>query len=415
MSDIQQKWKRNFGIIWAGQFMSLISSSLVNFAVIIWLSIETGSAEVLAYAAIAALLPQSIIGLFAGVFVDRWDRRKTMIFADSFIACCTLIIAFLFHYGNVAYWLIYILLAFRSAGSAFHMPAMQAAIPMLAPKSELLRVAGINQVIQSVSNIAGPALGALAIGFIDIAYVMYIDIIGAIFAIVSLLLVKIPHPKQTKPTSKGIRQLAADIRLGIRAITSNSGISFLFLFSILATICIMPIAVLFPLMTLEHYNGDAFHMSIVEGSWGVGMLIGGGVLGVLKLKTNKVILINYTYVLMGLAFAISGILPAWAFWIFVCLTTLSGVAGSVYNACFTTIIQQNIDPLLLGRVFSMFFSISLLPSLIGLLGTGFLADTIGINVTFIILGTAIIIIGIWSFFSKSMLSLGHQSKLERES
>lgn len=411
MSENQLKWKRTFGIIWAGQFMSLISSSLVNFAIIIWLSIETGSAEVLAYAAIAALLPQSIIGLFAGVYVDRWDRRKTMILADSFIACCTLIIALLFQYGNVSYWLIYTLLAFRSAGSAFHMPAMQAAIPLLAPKSELLRVAGINQIIQSVSNIAGPALGALAIGFMDIAYVMYIDIIGAVLAIVSLLLVRIPHPEQTTPTSKGVRQLVADIRLGIRAITSNPGIAKLFLFSILVTICIMPLAVLFPLMTLEHYNGDAFHMSVIEGSWGVGMLIGGGVLGILKLKTNKIILINCTYVLMGLAFAISGVLPAWAFWVFVFLTTLSGVAGSIYNACFTTIIQQNIDPLLLGRVFSMFFSISLLPSLIGLLGTGFLADNVGINITFIILGTFIIVIGICSFFSRAMLPLGYQGEL----
>ena len=411
MSAVKNTWKRNFGIIWAGQFMSLISSSLVNFAIIIWLSVETGSAEVLAYAAIAALLPQSIIGLFSGVFVDRWDRRKTMILSDAFIACCTLIIALLFHYGNAALWLVYTLLAFRSAGSAFHMPAMQAAIPMLAPKSELLRVAGINQIIQSVSNIAGPALGALAIGLMDIAFVMYIDIIGAVFAIVSLLLVQVPHPKQTDSTTIETRQLVVDMLMGLQAITSDKGISLLFLFSILATICIMPIAVLFPLMTLEHYNGEPFHMSVVEASWGVGMLIGGGILGILKLKTNKVTLINYTYVLMGFAFAISGLLPSWAFWIFVLLTTLSGVAGSVYNACFTAIIQENIDPLLLGRVFAMFFSISLLPSLVGLLGTGFLADTVGINITFIILGAAIILIGIFSFFSKVMLPLGYHNNL----
>ncbi|WP_417361787.1 MFS transporter [Galbibacter sp.] len=411
MPEIQSEWKRTFGIIWTGQFLSLISSSLVNFAIIIWLSIETGSAEVLAYAAIAALLPQSIIGLFVGVYVDRWDRRKTMIFADSFIAFCTLIIALLFHFGNVAYWLIYVLLAFRSAGSAFHMPAMQAAIPMLTPKSELLRVAGINQIIQSISNIAGPALGALAIGLMDIAYVMYIDIIGAVFAIVSLLLVKIPHPSPTIPTSKGFGQLTSEIRLGVRAITSNSGIAFLFLFSTLATFCIMPIAVLFPLMTLEHFSGDAFQMSIVEANWGIGMLIGGSVLGIFKLKTNRVTLINSSYVIMGLAFAISGILPNWAFWIFACLTALSGIAGAIYNACFTSIIQQNIDPFLLGRVFSMFFSITLLPALIGLLATGFLADTIGINITFIILGIAVVMIGIWSFFNKEMLTLGHQSEL----
>src|SRR5690606_13812396 len=142
-------WKRTFSIIWAGQFMSLLSSSLVNFAVIIWLSLETGSAEVLAYAAIAALLPQYVLGLFGGEFIDRGDRKKPMIVADGFIAVCTFAIALLFYSGQVELWYIYLLLGLRSVGSAFHMPAMQASVPLLAPESELLRIAGINQVIQS--------------------------------------------------------------------------------------------------------------------------------------------------------------------------------------------------------------------------------------------------------------------------
>src|SRR5690606_19244970 len=90
--SFSDNWKRTFLIIWTGQFLSLLSSSLVNFAIIIWLSLETGSAEVLAFAAMAALLPQSLIGSFAGVYIDRWDRKRTMIMADSFIALCTLLI-----------------------------------------------------------------------------------------------------------------------------------------------------------------------------------------------------------------------------------------------------------------------------------------------------------------------------------
>lgn len=406
MALTEQNWKKTFGIIWAGQFMSLLSSSLVNFAIIIWLSIETGSAEVLAYAAIAGLLPQSIIGLFAGVYIDRWDRKKTMIFADAFIAVCTLMIASLFYFGEVEFWYIYLLLAFRSVGSAFHMPAMQASIPMLAPKSELLRVAGINQVIQSVSNIAGPALGALAIGLLDIGYVMLIDIIGAIFAIISLLFVKIPNPEKAEQANKGLKQVVFEVKAGIRTVTSHRGLALLFLFSIVVTFCIMPVAVLFPLLTLNHFGGDAFQMSIVEAIWGVGMLLGGAVLGALNLKNNKVTLINWTYIILGLAFSASGLLPGWAFWIFVVLTALSGIAASVYNACFTAIIQDKIDPAALGRVFSMFFSLSILPSLIGLMGTGFLADSIGINNTFVILGGVIIVIGIVAFLTPEMTRLG---------
>ncbi len=390
--------------------MSLLSSSLVNFAVIIWLSLETGSAEVLAYAAIAALLPQSALGLFAGVFIDRWDRKKTMIIADGFIAFCTLGISLLFYFGQVELWYIYLLLALRSVGSAFHMPAMQASVPLLAPESELLRIAGINQVIQSVSTIAGPALGALVIGLMDIGYVLLIDIVGAVLAIISLLFVTIPNPEQAaEQQGGGIRRVLADIVVGIRAVTSNRGLALLFLFSIVATFCLMPVAVLFPLMTLQHFGGNAFQMSIIEAVWGVGMLAGGGLLGALKLRTNKVVLINWMYIILGASLAGSGLLPPWGFVLFVALTTVGGITGAIYNASFTAIIQEKIDPALLGRVFSMFFSISLLPSILGLLGTGFLADTIGISQTFVILGSAIAAVGILASFVPEVIRLGAPS------
>ena len=79
----KKNWVKTYLFIWAGQFVSLLTSSAVNFAVVIWLSMEFKSAEILAYSAIAALLPQAIIGPFAGVYIDRWNRKKVMIFAMS--------------------------------------------------------------------------------------------------------------------------------------------------------------------------------------------------------------------------------------------------------------------------------------------------------------------------------------------
>jgi DHA3 family macrolide efflux protein-like MFS transporter len=93
------------------------------------------------------------------------EQKITMMLADSFVAVCTLIMSVCFYLGYESLTMIFIVLSLRSIGSAFHMPAMQAAIPMIAPKSELLRIAGVNQIIQSVSGIAGPALGALSISF----------------------------------------------------------------------------------------------------------------------------------------------------------------------------------------------------------------------------------------------------------
>lgn len=163
-----ETWKKTFAIIWSGQLASILSSEVVAYSIIFWMSLETGSAEVLAIAAIASILPQSLLGLFVGVYVDRWDRKRTMILADSFIALCTLALAILFRAGVAEMWHIYILLACRSAGSAFHMPAMQASVPLLAPQSQLTRIAGINQIIASLSSIAGPALGALLINLTSI-------------------------------------------------------------------------------------------------------------------------------------------------------------------------------------------------------------------------------------------------------
>lgn len=402
---MDKNWKKKFIILWIGQFISLISSSAVNFAIIIWLSLKTGSAEVLAFAAIAALLPQALIGPFAGVYIDRWDRKKTMIFADGFVALCTLFMSVSFYLGYESMLLIYVMLGLRSVGSAFHMPAMQASVPLLAPQSELLRIAGINQIIQSVSGIAGPALGAFAIGMLSIGNVLLLDIFGALFAIISLLFIYIPNPEKTERTKTTFLHIWNDMKSAFYEITRNKGLWYLFLYSIIGLFCIMPVAVLFPLLTINHFKGDKLEISIIEVIWGVGMLIGGGLLGIWKPRIQKVIIINLMHIVIGVTFAWSGWLSAAQFIVFVILTAVGGIAASLYNASFTTIIQEEVQQNMLGRVFSLYYSFSVLPSIIGLLFTGFIADGIGINYTFIILGLLIIVVGICSFFTPALMKL----------
>lgn len=393
-------WKRVFAIIWTGQFFSILTSSIVNFAIILWLSFETKSAEVLAFAAIAAMLPQSVLGLFAGIYIDRWKRKRVMIMADSFIAFCTLILAVLFYLDVAKIGHIYILLALRSVGSAFHMPAMQASVPLLAPKSELIRIAGINQIIQSACNIAGPALAALFISFIEMTNILLLDVIGAVLACTSLLFVKIPDPDNTERTQKV--HLLKEAKEALTEVRAQSGLSWLFVLSIIATFFIMPVSVLFPLMTLDHYSGNAFQISLVEAAWGIGALLGGAFLGMKKFKLNEISLINWMYILLGLTFGLSGILPVSGYPLFVGLTAIGGISGSLYMASFTTVVQTRINPVVMGRVFSFYMSISLLPSMVGLLSTGFLADNIGIGNTFIIGGALVGIIGVISFFVPSI-------------
>ncbi len=402
---LQGNWKKVFAIIWAGQFLSILSSTIVNFAIILWLSIQTGSAEILAYAATAGLLPQTLIGPFSGVFVDRWNRKAVMIAADSFIALCTLLLALLFWLNIAELWHIFILLALRSVGSAFHMPAMQASIPLIAPESQLARIAGIDQMIFSIGSIAGPALGALFISIWKMEYVLLIDVVGALLACTSLLFVFIPNPQKD---SKKVKNILQEMKEGFVAITEKRGLKWIFFFSIIVLFFIMPVSVLFPLITLQLFDGNAFQVSIIEIVWGVGMLLGGAIMGAKIYKINKVTLVNSMYILLGLSFLFSGILPKSGFVIFAILTTIGGIAGAVYNSAFTAIVQTKIDASMLGRVFSLFFTLSLIPSLIGLIGIGFFADNLGLKHSLIFCGSCIVLIGIIAFQIKSVMQVGKE-------
>ncbi len=398
-------WRKTFGIIWTGQFFSLLTSSLVNFAIVIWLSLRTGSAEILAWATIAALFPQTVLGPFSGVLIDRWDRKLVMMLSDSFIAFCTLILAVLFWLDIAQIWHIFLVLIVRSVGSAFHMPSMQASVPMLAPADQLTRIAGINQIISSVSMIAGPALGAMFIAMWDIEYVLMFDVGGALIAVGSLFFVDIPNPEKTNGKAANI---LVEMRDGFMVILGNRGLGWVFLFAVLVSIFLMPVSVLFPLMTFQYFNGTEFQAGLVEAIWSVGALFGGIIMGARVYKVNRVGLVNWMYVVCGATFLLSGLLSSDGYFWFAVLTALAGVSGAVQQASFTGIIQTNVDSSSLGRVFSMYYTLSLLPAMVGLIGIGFFADGLGLTTSFIMCGAIIMVIGLIAFFVPSAMKLDRQ-------
>jgi len=387
--------------------MSILTSITVNFAVILWITFETDSAEMLAYAAVAAMLPQALLGPVSGVFIDRWNRKRTMIIADSFIAFCTLILAVLFWLEIAQMWHIFVLLALRSVGAAFHAPAMQASVPLIAPKDQLTRVAGINQMINSVGNIAGPALGALLIINFKMQYVLMIDIVGAAFACISLLFVTIPNPEKSVGKVRGIFR---EMKEGAMTVLKNRGLSWVFLFSVLVTLFLMPVSVLFPLMTTQHFGGGEYQVSVIEIAWGVGALVGGAIMGAKVYNVNKVILLSISYFACGISFVIPGLLSPGAFGWFVAMTAFGGITGAVYNSAFTAIVQTNVEPGALGRVFSMFYTFSLIPSMLGLIGIGFFADSLGVANSFIVCGALIILIAFLSLLPRSAIRVDSKRK-----
>lgn len=215
-----------FFVIWTGQAFSLFGSELVQFALVWWLTERTGSATVLAFATMMALLPQVFLSPFAGALVDRWPRRRVMIVADGVIALATVVLAILFRLGLVRIWHVYAVMFVRSAGGAFHWPAMQASTPLMVPEKHLSRVAGLNQALYGAAGIATPPLGALFLRLLPIHAILSIDVGTALLAIVPLLFIAVPQPAvaDSAPQASGPLVVLFDLREGLRFVWGWRGL-----------------------------------------------------------------------------------------------------------------------------------------------------------------------------------------------
>lgn len=195
-------WKSTLAVIGIGQLISILTSTIVGFSIIFWISNEFKSPTALSLAILAGFLPQFVLGLFTGVYVDRWNRKKTMFYSDLFIAFCTLCLFIVITKGYKDLSFFYLLTACRSIGSTFHAPALQASIPLLVPKHHLVRVSGLYHSIQSFSEVIAPVVGASLVVWLPIQYILLIDVIGAVAACLTLLCVQIPSLQKNESSSR---------------------------------------------------------------------------------------------------------------------------------------------------------------------------------------------------------------------
>lgn len=388
MTNADNKWKRTFFTIWSGQAFSLVGSAMVQFAIIWWLTSKTGSATVLSVSSLIAFLPQSILGPFVGPLIDRWSRKSIMIIADLSIAAASLLLAGAFLYGQPQVWQVYAILAFRSIGTAFHMPAMLAATPMIVPEEELTRAAGYSQAVQSASNILAPALGAAAVGLLPMSAVMLIDVAGAVIACVALLMVSIPQPPPVAGDARG-EGFLKETRFGLQVLARTRGLGLLILATALFTIVWMPVSSLFPLLVTGHFGGGVWHLSAVEMLFGGGMLVGSLALGVWGGTKRRVETITVSWAVMGLILIASGTLPKGGFAWFAGLSAALGMAAPMFGGPFTALLQARVEPGVQGRVFSVIGSIMTIGTPLGLLIAGPAADRLGVPVWFLLSGVAV--------------------------
>ena len=383
-------WKLKFYTIWAGQAVSLITSAILQMAIIFYLTEKTGSAMVLSMASLVGFLPYAVFGPAIGVLVDRYDRKKIMIGADLMIAAAGAVLAIVALYMELPVWIVMIVLFIRSIGTAFHTPALNAVTPLLVPEEQLTKCAGYSQSLQSISYIVSPAVAALLYSVWELNAVIAIDVLGAMIASITVAIVRIPKLGDQVQSLKP--NFIKEMKDGIVVLKQNKGLFALLLLGTLYTFVYMPINALYPLISMEYFNGTPMHISITEIAFASGMLAGGLILGRLGSYEKRVLLITGSFFMMGASLAIAGLLPPSDFIIFVVCCAIMGLSVPFYSGVQTALFQEKIKPEYLGRVFSLTGSIMSLAMPLGLILSGFFSDRIGVNYWFLMSG--ILIIGI---------------------
>lgn len=383
-------WKKAFAILFTGQIFSILTSSMVQFSIIWHLTETTQSAIVLTIAGLVGFLPQAILGPFIGVWLDRWNRKTTMIAADSTIAFFSLVLGIYFYLGDPSLGFVYLILMVRSVAAAFHAPAFQASIPLLAPEDQLTRVAGWHQMVFSFSTVIGPALGIAVYSATSLGVVLFLDVAGALIANLMLLFVRINQPK---PEAQQTPSFISEFMLGWRAFIKVRAIVIITLATAIFSLAFMPLATLFPFMTLSHFGRGGYSASLIEAVFSVGMILGGLLLAVAASKWKDITYICWSLIVIGITCLACGVISSEAFYIFVVLSFVMGAAAPFFNGPYMAMIQRAYEPAMLGRVISLVTSVMLIASPFGLMLAGPIVEKYGVQSWFFWSGVVTVLTG----------------------
>jgi DHA3 family macrolide efflux protein-like MFS transporter len=396
-----KSWKARFFTIWGGQALSLLGSQLVQFALIWYLTVQTGSATVLATASLVGLIPHVVLGPIVGTLVDRWNRRMIMVLADSIIALATVGLVVLFAMNNVEIWHIYVLMFIRSVAGGFHGNSMTASTSLMVPKEHLTRIQGVNQMLNGGLNIIAAPLGALLLELLPMQGILGIDVVTAIIAITPLFFIAIPQPEKIErrelPGSEKTT-IWQDFASGLRYVFNWPALLIIASMAVVINFLLTPAFSLLPLLIKDHFNGSAIQLSWVNSAFGVGIILGGLLLGIWGGFKRKLMTSMLGLAGMGIGTLLMSQVPPTGIYIAVGAALIVGIMQPITNGPIFAVMQSTVAPDMQARVFSLLGSAAAAMSPIGLLIAGPLSDTFGIQTWFLLGGTICLLMAVAGCF-----------------
>jgi DHA3 family macrolide efflux protein-like MFS transporter len=378
-----QKEKENhynlqgYFLFWAGQLISLLGSSIVQFTLIWWITLETGSEFFLALSTFLGFGPAIVLTPVAGVFVDRWSRKKLIATVDFLQALATLGLIFSFIGGFANIWYVLATITVRGLFQAFHRPAIQAIIPLLIPRDRLSRMNGLDYLFRGVILMIGPLVGAFLLNYFVIQEVLWLDVITFMVAVAPTIVISIPSVKPTEVLKVKIPFLT-EISEGFTFIKNQQGLMALLAVFTAANFFMRPLFVFLPLFVKDFHMGGPDELALLFSVSQIGMISGSMIMSSWKGFNNNTYGVALGLFLMYIGLFIVSFSPQTMFLLLAIGMLLNGLGLPVANVSSQTIWQKIVPPEKLGRVYSVRLAIAQGSGPIAIILSGIFGEIFGI-------------------------------------
>ncbi|MGE0494591.1 MAG: MFS transporter [Vulcanimicrobiota bacterium] len=346
---------RDFALLWCGQLVSQLGNQF-NYIALAWLVLTTtGSSVAMSGVFLAQVLPNALFGCFAGVVVDRCDRRRLMLFTDWLRAGLVLALPGLVLYGALPLAAIYGVTFLVSSLSLLFYASEKSMLPNLVSSDELTEANAYSEMTAQAAGLVGPVLAGLLVAVLPSpVYVLFLD--GASFAVSALTLLAMRWRDARRPTERlRVSQWLSEGLAGIRYLVRGRFLRIVFLTATAVNFLVMPFAVVFPVYAREVLLAGAPGFGWLMGGIGAGMLLGSLAAGWLARRLEPAVIVYAGMALLGVSFALMAHVdhlgPA------ILLAAVAGFGVSPGNAVILTMVQRTTPEEMQGRVFSSLFAV----------------------------------------------------------
>jgi DHA3 family macrolide efflux protein-like MFS transporter len=387
-----------------GQWVSLLGSNIVNFAIIWFLTIETGSPFVLALSQFLGFAPFLLVTPVAGVFIDRWSRKKVILFVDFVQAFLGLVLIFFFTIGLfTALEMVVIILMitfFRGVFGAFHTSAVDTLLPIMVPKEHLSRINGVNYLANGAIFVIGPIVGAVALGILPLKDLLWLDVITFLISLVPTIIVFIPKITRMIQESQAKPSFKVEFTEGLAFIREKRALLALLVVFTSTNFFISPLFTQLPIVITAIHSGQAEHLALIFALQQAGLIIGSTVMSTWKGFSNHAKGVFIGIFVMYFGIAVFALAPPGFYLILAVGILLTGFALPVANVSSETIWAGVVPKELLGRVYAVRRTIAQISGPVATLLTGFLAEVVGvIPILLLCASLGILILGYSWFFT----------------